>query len=351
MDLAMSHYNISLRQQRWIVLLVLSLSLVGCVLFQRFWPGSKPISADQPVLIGRALATQQPIVPLPLNMGLNPEKVALGRQLFHDQQLSHDNSLSCNSCHDLALGGTDRRARSIGIRGQIEELNTPTVLNSGFNFKQFWDGRAVSLEAQIDGPINNPKEMSSNWAEVVAKLQKSPDYNKAFRQLYPNGLKEQNIKDAIATFERSLTTPNARFDRFLRGEANSLTVNEQAGYDRFKSYGCIACHQGVNVGGNMFQHMGVMEDYFSVRGNITSADQGRFNLTQNPRDRYVFKVPSLRNVALTAPYFHDGHVETLPEAVGIMARYQLGRSMPDQDVDLIVQFLKTLTGELGEPKP
>jgi cytochrome c peroxidase len=323
---------------------LLGLGLVGLGLWHQFWSGSQSQPIDQPAPIKQGY-DRQPIAPLPI-VSLDPAKVALGRQLFNDPSLSHDNTVSCNSCHDLTKGGSDRLPRSIGIHGQLSDFNAPTVFNSSLNFKQFWNGRVLSLEEQIDGPVTGEKEMASTWPEVIAKLQQSPEYIKAFRQLYPEGLKATTVKAAIATFERSLITP-ARFDRFLRGETGVLNALEQTGYDRFKSYGCIACHQGVNVGGNMFQRMGVMEDYFSVRGNVRPADEGRFILTHNARDRYVFKVPSLRNVEITAPYFHDGHIKTLEEAVDVMAKYQLGRSMPQKDRDLIVQFLKTLTGKLG----
>jgi cytochrome c peroxidase len=290
----------------------------------------------------------EPIAPIPLHADLNERKVALGQRLFQDPRLSHDNTIFCGSCHRLDLGGTDRRPRSIGIGGATGDVNAPTVFNSGFNFRQFWDGRAATLEDQVDGPVNNPKEMGSNWPEVISKLSQDPAYVAAFRELYSDGIQSAHIRDAIATYERSLITPNSRFDKFLRGDARALTPEERAGYSLFKSYGCVACHQGVNVGGNMFQKFGVLADYFADRGHITKADLGRFNVTGLERDRYRFKVPSLRNVALTAPYFHDGSAPTLADAVAIMAKYQLGRALPRADRDRIVAFLYTLTGEYRE---
>ncbi|MEO1791968.1 MAG: cytochrome c peroxidase [Cyanobacteria bacterium J06629_19] len=174
----------------------------------------------------------------------------------------------------------------------------------------------------------------------------NPGEPRAFQELYPTGIQPDSIRDAIATYERSLITPNAKFDRYLRGEATAITAEEKAGYQRFKEYGCVACHHGVNIGGNMFQQLGVMKDYFLERGNVQPSDLGRMNTSGRPRDRYSFKVPSLRNVALTAPYLHDGSIESLEKVITIMGRYQLGREIPPEDVALLVKFLHTLTGEL-----
>lgn len=239
----------------------------------------------------------------------------------------------------------DRRPHSIGIGGQEGTANAPTVFNSSANFRQFWDGRADTLEQQIDGPLLSPAEMGAKWEDVLAKLTETPAYLAAFKALYPDGVRRENVKDAIAEFERTLVTPNSRFDRYLRGDPGVLTEDEQAGYAKFKRYGCVSCHQGVNVGANMFQRMGVIQDYFADRGHVTSADYGRFNATGLEADRFVFKVPSLRNVAVTAPYFHDGSAGTLEDAVAAMAKYQLGRPLPPGDLADIVKFLRTLTGE------
>jgi cytochrome c peroxidase len=192
--------------------------------------------------------------------------------------------------------------------------------------------------------------MGSNWGEVVAKLERSDAYQEAFAALYPDGITQDAIKDAIATFERSLYTPNARFDRYLRGDETAIDEEEKEGYRLFKTYGCVKCHQGMTIGGNHFDTFGTIGDYFADRGNVTEADFGRFNVTGDEHDRFKFKVCSLRNVALTPPYFHDGSAETLEEAVTVMARYQLGRQMPETDVKRIVKFLATLTGEYkGKP--
>lgn len=295
--------------------------------------------------------SDEPIQPLPTEVKLDARKVALGQQLFSDKRLSKDNSISCASCHNLATGGVDGRTTALGIRGAKGLVNVPTVLNSSLNFRQHWDGRAASLEAQVAIPVHSPIEMGTNWPEVIAKLSKDALLVEEFKKTYPaGGLQARNITDAIATFERSLTTPNARFDKYLRGNTSALTVDELRGYQLFKSYGCVACHQGVNVGGNMFQTFGVMGNYFAQRGNPTEADLGRFNVTRKESDKHVFKVPSLRNVALTAPYFHDGSAKTLGDAVDVMFKFQLGRTASAQDKDLIVKFLYTLTGELdGKP--
>jgi len=286
----------------------------------------------------------EPIQPLPQRLDLDTRKVDLGRALFNDKRLSKDNSIACASCHDLAKGGADGRQFAVGIKGQVGPINTPTVLNAAFNFRQFWNGRAASLEEQAAGPVHNPGEMGSNWDEVLGKLRQDAKMVEFFKNIYGDGMQPRNIQDSIATYERSLVTPS-RFDRFLRGEANAITQDEKRGYELFKNYGCVACHQGVNVGGNMYQTFGVLGNYFKDRGNITDADLGRYAVTKNELDRHVFKVPSLRNVALTAPYFHDGTAPTLEAAVDVMFRYQLGRPAPAADKASIISFLKSLTGE------
>lgn len=292
-----------------------------------------------------AAPLDEPIKPIPATAKQNPARVAIGRQLFHDTRLSGNNRVSCASCHNLTKGGVDRLDRSIGFAGKLTAVNAPTVLNAAFNFRQFWNGRADSLEAQIDAVIQNPVEMGSTWTAVITKLSQDAQYRRAFAAAYQDGLTKANVQNAIASFERTLITPNSRFDRYLRGDVTAISDLEKTGYAKFKQYGCIACHQGVNVGGNMFQKFGVMGDYFAKRGYPTEADLGRFLVTQNPDDKYVFKVPSLRNVALTAPYFHDASAKTLEDAVDVMFRYQLGRMVTNEDRKAIVKFLNTLTGE------
>jgi cytochrome c peroxidase len=294
----------------------------------------------------------EPILPLTMDPDLDPRLVALGDRLFHDKRLSLDNSLSCASCHLLSSGGTDKKPRSMGVGGAIGVIKTPTVYNTRYNFVQFWDGRAESLEEQAAGPVHNPIEMNSSWAEVVAKLGKDPDLVEHFRAIFEDGLTGENIAEAIAAFERSMVTLNSRFDRWLLGEEGVLADDELKGYRLFKSYGCISCHQGVNVGGNMYGYMGAMGDYFRDRDTeITTADLGRYNVTGQEMDKHYFKVPSLRLAAVNPPYFHDGTVQTLDEAVRIMGRYQLGREIPDFEIKQIVAFLHTLVGENVRFKP
>lgn len=307
-------------------------------------PSMAPM-ADNDVPVPAPTLQPEPISPLPAPPAVDAARVALGSRLFNDPILSADNSVSCASCHHLNLGGTDRRPVSIGIGGASGTRNAPSVFNAVFNFAQFWDGRAPSLEIQAAGPIHNPIEMGSNWNDVVQRLSSRPDYRDQFRQIYPDGVTSGNIADAIASFEKTLVTPNSRFDRYLRQEAVDLTADEIEGYRRFKTYGCASCHQGRNVGGNLYQPFGVMGDFFADNPGRMTPDVGRYEVTRREEDRYVFKVPSLRNVAVTGPYFHDGSIAKLEDAVGIMGRYQLGRALTEEDKRLITAFLHTLTGQ------
>lgn len=287
----------------------------------------------------------EPISPIPDPVPSSPKQVELGRLLFHDVRLSQNNQLSCASCHSLKHGGADGQAVSTGVNGRKGSINSPTIFNCSLNFRQFWDGRASSLLSQVDGPLSNPVEMNSSWPEVLSKLEQDPFYIQQFKQTFKTGLTINNIKTAIIAFEENLLTPDSRFDLYLKNNLDALTADELEGYNLFKQYGCISCHQGVAVGGNLYQRFGIMGDYFANRGNITPADLGRYRVTHNEKDKHVFKVPSLRNTALTAPYFHDGSTDTLEEAVEIMMRYQLGRIPNEQDINKIVLFLKTLTGQ------
>ena len=333
----------------WIKI-ILGAVLSTCFYALEFWPGKAPSVPPHPhylVFTGSG----EPITPLPLAPpDLDHKKVALGRKLFNEPKLSHDNTIACASCHQLNHGGVDSRKYSLGIYGQSGNINAPTVYNSGYNFRQFWNGRAATLEQQVDGPVNNPVEMGSSWSEVISKLQKGPAYSIQFSGSYPDGITVGNIENAIATFERSLITPNSRFDKFLKGDSAALTSKEFSGYQLFKSYGCISCHQGINIGGNLYEKLGIMRPYFVENGHLTEADMGRYAITRNLEDMNVFKVPSLRNVALTAPYLHDGSAPTLEDAVKIMGKYQLGLDLTTEDISEIVAFLKTLTGEYnGNP--
>lgn len=297
-----------------------------------------------------AAPLDEALKPLPAVPALDPARVELGRQLFNEPRLSVNGTLSCASCHRLASGGADDKPFSLGFDGKPVAINTPSVFNASLNFKQFWNGRVDTLEAQVEQVVISPVEMGSDWKTVVQNLSAMPAYQTAFSQAYPDGVTAANVQNALATYERTLLTPNSRFDQYLLGNTEILTTQEKYGYQRFKDYGCIACHQGVNIGGNMFQKFGVMGDYFKARGNPVESDLGRYLQTQDEEDRHVFKVPSLRNVAVTAPYFHDASARTLEEAVDVMFKYQLGRNPSQEDKDLIIQFLKTLTGEwAGKP--
>jgi len=299
-----------------------------------------------------ALAQQhaQPIAPLPPAPALDSQRVALGERLFRDTRLARDNSVACISCHSFEHGGADGRARSLGAGGAQGRLNAPSVFNAGHNFRQLWSGAASSLEEQVDRVVRNPAVFDSNWPEILAKLRQDTALVRDFGAAYPGGLDAKSAADAIASYERSLVTPS-RFDSYLRGDANAITAAEKKGYDNFRRYGCVACHQGVNVGGNMYQKFGALRDYFADRRAagkpVTEADSGRFGVTGRPEDMHVFKVPSLRNVALTAPYFHDGSAATLEEAVDVMFKYQLGRTAPPDDRAAIIGFLRTLSGKPG----
>lgn len=299
-------------------------------------------AASQGLSAGRTVL-EEPIRPLPERVDFDPAKAALGKRLFFDPRFSRDGKVSCASCHDFAKGGADGRAHSPGVDGRTSPINSPTVFNTGFNFRQLWTGKAESLEEQVDMAIANPKVFDSSWDGILARLSRDAALVRDFKNAYPDGLTRRNVTDALVVFERSLVTPS-RFDAWLRGNADAISAEEKQGYARFKSYGCIACHQGVNVGGNMYQVFGVMRPYLGKDASEQETDLGRYLVTRRESDKYVFKVPSLRNVALTAPYFHNGSARTLEEAVDVMIKYQLGRTAPPEDKALIVKFLHTLSG-------
>ena len=271
----------------------------------------------------------------------NIDKVNLGKKLFFDKRLSKDNSVSCLSCHNVDFGGVDNLPKSFGVENRIGNINAPTVLNSSLNFVQFWDGRAKNLNEQIDFPVHDPLEMDTNWNDVINKINKIPSYQRLFNSVYNGKFSKENIKDAIVAYEESLVLPS-RFDKFLQGDQNAISDEEFEGYELFKSYGCVSCHQGKNVGGNFYEKLGVFKPYPHVDDKKY---YGRYNLTGNEEDKFEFKVPSLRNIVLTYPYLHDGSIESLDKIIGIMAEYQLGREIPNSDVEKIKAFLKSLTSE------
>ena len=294
----------------------------------------------------------EPIRPIADSISVDVRKVVLGNLLYHDTRLSADNTVSCASCHGLDTGGVDNKQYSEGVGGQLGGVNAPTVYNAAYNFVQFWDGRAGTLAEQAAGPPLNPVEMAcQSFDEIIAKLEQDANFTKAFLAVYHDGYSEKNITDAIEEFEKTLLTPNSRFDLYLKGEKTAINDMELAGYELFKKYDCATCHVGETLGGQSYELMGVKRDYFADRGiELTEEDNGRFKQTQNDRDKHRFKVPGLRNIALTAPYFHDGSMKTMKEAVDYMAKYQVDKNLPEDELNKIVAFLETLTGEYkGKP--
>ncbi len=294
----------------------------------------------------------EPVRPLPESVPYDPRKAKLGSILYHHTALSGDETVSCATCHELGKGGVDGLQFSTGIREQKGAINAPTVFNAYFNKRQFWNGRAGNLEEQAGGPPMNPVEMDGgSWEKIAERLSKDSSFKKQFEEVYPDGFTEKNITDAIGQFERTLITPNCRFDKYLRGDKSALTADEIEGYKVFKKAYCSVCHSGINLGGQTFEYMGLKHDYFSARGDIGNVDdKGLEGFTSDMRDLHKFKTPSLRNIELTAPYFHDGTVHSLDKAVEIMAKYQRDVELTQQEKDNLVKFLKTLTGELnGKP--
>jgi cytochrome c peroxidase len=294
-------------------------------------------------LLGAAgnAAAEEPIKPIAPAQGINSAKAELGKKLFFDPRLSKSGFISCNSCHNLSMGGSDNLKTSIGHNWQQGPINAPTVLNSSLNFVQFWDGRAETLKDQAGGPIANPGEMAFTHEMAEGVLASIPGYVTEFKQVFgDNKVNIDRVTDAIAEFEKTLVTPNSRFDQWLGGKKDALTADEQAGYKLFQDSGCISCHYGEAMGGSSFQKMGVMEEY-----KAKSPAEGRKAVTGKDEDRFAFKVPTLRNVELTYPYFHDGEAQTLTEAVDVMGRLQLGAKFTDKQNAQIVAFLKALTGD------
>jgi len=304
----------------------------------------KVVTSLVAVVIAMPLFAQEPISPIAPATGINEGQAELGKKLYFDPRLSKSGFISCNSCHNLSMGGTDNLKTSIGHNWQQGPINSPTVLNSSMNLAQFWDGRAKDLKEQAGGPIANPKEMGFTHELAVDVLASIPGYVDEFKKVFSaDEINIDQVTQAIAEFEKTLVTPNSRFDQWLQGDKNAINKQELAGYNLFKDSGCVACHNGPAVGGTMYQKMGLVAPY-----ETKNPAQGRFAVTGNEIDRYSFKVPTLRNVELTYPYFHDGEAQTLSEAVDVMGKLQLGRTFNKQEISDIVAFLKTLTGE--QPK-
>ncbi len=307
--------------------------------FDRLQAQPLPLSIESTA----ALSSREPLRPL---LEIRPKElltpiVTLGRQLFHDTRLSGDGTLTCASCHGIDQGGDDNRSTSTGIRGQIGPINSPTVLNSGYNFRQFWDGRAATLDDQARGPVAAGIEMGADWDTVVRTLSEDKALGVQFKAAFGSAeITQDKVVHAIARFEETLTTPSP-FDRYLSGELHAISSEAAAGYARFKDYGCSACHQGINVGGNLYQHFGAVQNIDIESFNVAGAEPV---IRPREEDVTMVKVPSLRNIELTAPYFHAGKINDLHTAVRVMGLSQIGKVIPNEDVEQIVAFLKSLTG-------
>ncbi|MDP2195198.1 MAG: cytochrome-c peroxidase [Rhodocyclaceae bacterium] len=297
--------------------------------------------------ISAANAAEELVKPIKPPKQIDLGLVELGKKLFFDPRLSKSGFISCNSCHNLSMGGTDNIQTSIGDKWQQGPINAPTVLNSSLAIAQFWDGRAADLKAQAGGPIANPGEMAFTHTLAIDVLESIPEYVREFKVVFgKDKIDIDQVTTAIAEFEKTLVTPNSRFDQWLLGKKDALSADEMAGWNLFKNSGCVACHNGEALGGTSFQKMGLVEPYKSA--SPADVTKGRAGVTGKDADRFNFKVPTLRNVELTYPYFHDGAVWTLKEAVDIMGRLQLGKKFTDKENAQVVAFLKTLTGE--QPK-
>lgn len=279
------------------------------------------------------------IKPIPQSISYDKQKALLGKKLFFDASLSSDEKVSCATCHNVFEGGAENSKFSKGVNQKSGTMNSPTVFNSAFNFKQFWNGRASNLAEQAKGPIHNPLEMGMDKNQIEARLERNSDYKKEFKVIYnKTKINFDDAIDAIVEFEKALITPNSKFDRYLRNEVK-LTPDEMNGYITFKKLGCISCHNGINVGGNSFQKFGLINE---VEGCLPTSD--RYQITKNIADKNVYKVPTLRNIALTAPYFHDGSAKDLKEAIQKMSHHNLGFDVKNSEVEAIMTFLNTLTG-------
>jgi cytochrome c peroxidase len=306
-----------------------------------------PAYADELMELAQSLFEPIPSEPPALEgVEATPERVELGKMLYFEPRLSESHTISCNSCHLVGLGGVDMLETSLGHRWQKGGRNAPTVLNAVFNTAQFWDGRAKDLEEQAGGPLINPVEMATTHEHVIEQLRAIPGYVAMFEKAFPadpDPLDIANVEDAIALFEATLITPDAPFDRYLKGDGDALTAEQKEGLRLFVDKGCAGCHSGINMGGDQYQPFGVVE--LPGAEFLPPTDKGRFEVTRSVDDEYVFKVPSLRNIALTPPYFHTGKAWDLRQAVAVMGSAQLGIELSDAEVDRITAFLHSLTGE------
>ncbi len=285
----------------------------------------------------------QPVVPIPEHVDYNKDKSFIGKILFFDPNISRDGKVSCASCHEPQFGGADNKQFSIGVFGRIDKpMNSPPAFNAVFNYRQFWNGRAKNLQEQARMANQDHFEMDMTDALLEKRVNANPMYKKLFKNVYKSDyITADMVYDAIAEFEKALITPNSRFDKYLKGDKKALNEEEKRGYFLFKTYGCVTCHNGVNMGGNSFQKLGVFFEKISL-----PRERDRYEVTKREEDKYVYKVPSLRNIAVTAPYMHDGSVKSLKKAIILMGKYNLGIDLPEKDVDAIYAFFQALTGEM-----
>lgn len=312
----------------------ISLSLLSLLLFS-----CSALAQEAPQQLENA------IFPVPLQVELNAAKVKLGKTLFFDKRLSKNNELSCASCHQLEHGGDSGQVSDTSHGHTDYLINTPSIFNARYNFKQNWDGSDSSLREQIKKIFNQHPPFETDLDALILKYREDKALSSRFSTIYRNGLTKESLLDSFVEFEKSLITPNSRFDRYLMGEKDTLSKDERAGYRLFKSLGCVSCHQGINIGGNLYQKFGVFYNYLAERGDMSKADLGLNNISKREIDTSVFKVPSLRNVAVTGPYLHDGSAATLEEAIFIVGKTQLGRNLQLEEIRLLKAFLLTLTGE------
>lgn len=296
-----------------------------------------------------------PAVDVPKDNLQSEEKILLGKQLYFDKRLSADNTVSCNTCHDVNKGGVDGLATSKGIKGQFGGRNAPTVYNAAYLSVQFWDGRANTLEDQAKGPIINPVEMGmKDHGIVVEKIKGIAGYQETFKKVFgKDSINIDNIAKAIASYERTLVTSNSRYDKYISGDKKALNAEEIEGMNLFNTTGCIACHSGPNfsgpklpIGQGFFQKFPTFDNNIFTKKYDFKKDPGRFEVTKQEHDKNMWRVPTLRNIALTAPYFHNGKVKTLDEAVKVMAKVQLNKDLTDKEAKKLASFLKTLTGDI-----
>ncbi|EXJ10297.1 Cytochrome c551 peroxidase precursor [Nitrincola nitratireducens] len=286
------------------------------------------------------------ILPVPNPPEQNPLLVKLGEQLFHDERLSGDKTVSCATCHALETGGMDLAKVSTGVGGKKGVIRAPSVFNSHLNHTQFWDGRVKTLEAQVDGPLHDELEMASNWPLVIGRLNADPQLRSEFKKVFDEELNPEQVRIALAAFQRTLMLTNSPFDRWLAGDMEAITAQQKNGFRLFQEYGCISCHQGANVGGNMFARMGSLESFTLFKSaEMEQVSLGRYNVTGNRKHLYVFKVPGLRTAALNHYFFHDSSASSLEEAIDMMARVQLGRQLTRDQAQDIAEFIRSLLGE------